>query len=85
MSVTNGYVRDRYCMNCHHEWTSPVVLAAATANISGEETCFCPRCHSRGVTSAPAYRPEDEVEPIPSGIGFNEAAFDAIFGKGGGK
>jgi len=83
VSGPNGYVRDRYCMNCHHEWTSPVVLAAATANISGEETTYCPRCFSRAVTSAPAYKPEDECEPIPSGIGFNEAAFNAIFRKEG--
>jgi len=53
-------------MCCHHEWTSPVVLAAATANISGEETTFCPRCWSRAVVSEPAYRPEDELDPIPN-------------------
>lgn len=82
MNGPKGYVRDRYCMNCHHEWTSPVVLAEATANLSGEATSFCPKCNSRAVSSAPAYRPEDGGEPMPSGLGFNEAAFAAIFGRG---
>jgi hypothetical protein len=72
-------------MNCHHEWTSPVVLADATSNISGEETTFCPRCYSRGVCSNAAYRPEDECDPIPTSIGFDEdvyAAFARIFKEG---
>jgi len=58
------------------------MLSAYTPNLSGEETCFCPKCYSRAVSSAPAYKPEDGGEPMPAGLGFNEAAFDAIFKEG---
>lgn len=48
------YSRKRECRDCGHKWTSPVVHSAHTPNISGEETVFCPKCESRGCSSAPA-------------------------------
>lgn len=45
-------VRDRECMTCKHEWSAPVTHGP-TANISGEHTCYCPKCNSRAVISMP--------------------------------
>jgi len=45
-------VRDRECMTCKHEWTAPVTHGP-TANLSGEQTCYCPKCNSRATVSMP--------------------------------
>ena len=50
LSIT--IVRDRECMTCKHEWTAPVTYGA-TANLSGEQTCYCPKCNSRATVSMP--------------------------------
>lgn len=46
-------VRDRECLQCGHKWTAAVRYSAATTNLSGEATCYCPKCNSRGTKGSP--------------------------------
>lgn len=48
-------VRDCECLECSHRWTQAIKQSAATPNISGEETRYCPRCYSRSTAASPAY------------------------------
>lgn len=50
-------VRDHQCLDCKHTWTKPVTLSKWTANLSGEETPWCPKCGTRSVMSMPAREP----------------------------
>lgn len=62
--------RHRTCLDCKHEWDSPVVLSEHTANLSGEASAFCPACGSRNVMSDPATAdsPIPPVEPFKRSI-----------------
>ena len=54
-------IRDRDCMDCKHEWTSPVRLSPHTPNLSGEAVEYCPQCNSRNVVSHPVRDSKDEL------------------------
>lgn len=53
MKTTNNVQRSRECLDCGHKWTSPVTMSAATPNLSGEASAYCPACNSRAVMSGP--------------------------------
>ena len=51
--------RTHTCLNCKHQWSSPVVLSEHSPAISGERTEQCPSCNSRGISSSPIHAPKD--------------------------
>ncbi len=50
--------RTHTCLECKHQWSSPVVLSEHSPAISGERTEQCPSCNSRGISSSPMHAPK---------------------------
>lgn len=56
--------RKRTCLDCNHKWSAACKLTPHTANLSGEQSQWCPKCGTKNVMSGPHYFPRKREKLI---------------------